>query len=74
MLTLPDAIIPILQPFSAIFQHRTWMKAQVLLIGAILVSKLSDYVRLSVKGKCPPSELLDYHTTMRQLMSGVRST
>ena len=38
------------------------------------MSKLSDYVRLSVKGKCPPSELLDYHTTMRQLMSGVRST
>ena len=36
MLTLPDAIIPILTPFSMLFQHRTWMKAQVLLVGAIL--------------------------------------
>ncbi len=36
MLTLPDAIIPVLQPFSVLFQHRTWMKAQVLLVGAIL--------------------------------------
>jgi hypothetical protein len=36
MLTLPDAIIPILTPFSALFDRRTWMKVQVLLIGAIL--------------------------------------
>ena len=36
MLTLPDAIITILTPFSMLFQHRTWMKAQVLLVGAIL--------------------------------------
>ncbi len=39
MLTLPDPIIPILQPFSTLFQQRTWMKAQVLLIGAILAPR-----------------------------------
>ena len=36
MLTLPDAIIPILKPFSMVFQTRTWTKAQLLLVGAIL--------------------------------------
>ena len=39
MLTLPDPIIPILQPFSTLFQQRTWMKAQVLLVGAILAPR-----------------------------------
>ena len=36
MLTPPDAIVPILRPFSTLFQQRTWLKAQVLLFGAIL--------------------------------------
>ena len=36
MLTLPDAILPILNPFATLFQSRTWQKAQVLLVGAIL--------------------------------------
>ena len=36
MLTPPDVIVPILQPFSTLFQRRTWTKAQLLLFGAIL--------------------------------------
>ena len=36
MFTPPDAIVPILQPFSTLFQQRTWQKAQILLVGAIL--------------------------------------
>lgn len=36
MLTLPAAIIPILTPFAMLFQRRTWMKGQVLLMGGIL--------------------------------------
>ena len=36
MLTLPDTIISALQPFSTLFRHSTWMKAQLLLVGAIL--------------------------------------
>lgn len=36
MLTLPEVIISILTPFAALFQLRTWLKAQVLLMGTIL--------------------------------------
>ena len=36
MLTLPDAIVAVLLPFATLFQNRTWLKAQVLLVGAIL--------------------------------------
>ena len=36
MLTLPDAILSVLLPFATLFQNRTWGKAQVLLVGAIL--------------------------------------
>ncbi len=36
MLTLPDAIVTVLMPFAALFQNRTWCKAQVLLVGAVL--------------------------------------
>ena len=32
----PDAIIYLLQPFSTLFRHSTRMKAQILLVGAIL--------------------------------------
>ena len=36
MLTLPDAILPVLIPFATLFRSPTWQKAQVLLVGAIL--------------------------------------
>ena len=36
MLTPPESIVPILQPFSTLFHRRTWTKAQLLLFGAIL--------------------------------------
>ena len=36
MLTLPDAIVSVLFTFAILFQHRTWQKAQVLLVGTIL--------------------------------------
>lgn len=36
MLTLPDTIIALLEPFALLFQKRTWTKAQVLLVGAVL--------------------------------------
>ena len=39
MLTLPDAIISVLQPFSTLFRDRTWSKAQLLLVGAILAPR-----------------------------------
>lgn len=36
MLTLPEAILPVLNPFATMFRGPTWRKAQVLLVGAIL--------------------------------------
>ena len=36
MLTLPDAILPVLHPFATLFRSPTWLKAQILLVGAIL--------------------------------------
>ena len=37
MLTLPDAIVSLLIPFATLFHSPTWRKAQILLVGAILV-------------------------------------
>ena len=39
MLTLPDAIVSLLNPFAPMFQARTWTKAQVLLVGAVLATR-----------------------------------
>ena len=36
MLTLPDAILPVLHPFATLFRNPAWRKAQILLVGAIL--------------------------------------
>ena len=36
MLTLPNAILPVLHPFATLFRNPTWLKAQILLAGAIL--------------------------------------
>ena len=33
MLTLPDAIVPLLLPFATLFTNPTWRKAQLLLMG-----------------------------------------
>ena len=38
MLTLPNAIISILKPFAPMFQAKTWTKAHVLLVGAVLAT------------------------------------
>ena len=47
MLTLPDAILTVLLPFATLFQNRTWLKSQVLLVGAILAP-----------GQCPVAAAL----------------
>ena len=36
MLTLPEAILPVLIPFATLFRNPTWRKAQILLVGAVL--------------------------------------
>jgi len=36
MLSLPASIVSILQPFSCLFTHPTWLHVQVLLAGTLL--------------------------------------
>ena len=36
MLTLPDGILPVLDPLATLFRTPTWRKAQILLVGAVL--------------------------------------
>ncbi len=36
MLILPKTIIPLVLPFRPVFSKSTWLKAQVLVVGAIL--------------------------------------
>ena len=38
MLTMPNAIVPILAPFAMLFTNPTWRKAQLLLVGAVLAT------------------------------------
>lgn len=58
MLTLPEAILPIMEPFANLFQRRTWLKVQVLLVGAILATgQRTVAAALRVMGR---SHLPDY--------------
>ena len=67
MFTLPDAIVPILQPFSTMFQQRTWTKAQVLLIGAILSPRKRTITSaLRVMGLSDDSGFSKYHHVLNR--------
>ena len=58
MLTLPDAILPVLHPFATLFRNPTWLKAQILLAGAILApGQRTVAAALRVMGR---SDHLDY--------------
>jgi hypothetical protein len=67
MLTLPDAIISVLKPFSMLFQHRTWMKTQVLLVGAILSpGKRTVTSALRVMGLSDDRSFARYHHVLNR--------
>ena len=67
MLTLPDSIIPILQPFSTLFQQRTWVKAQVLLIGAVLAPRKRTVTSaLRVMGLSDDTGFAKYHHVLNR--------
>ena len=38
MLTLPNAIVALLLPFTTLFTNPTWQKARLLLVGAVLAT------------------------------------
>ena len=67
MLTLPDAIIPLLNPFAPMFQARTWSKAQVLLIGAVLATRKRTVTSaLRVMGLSDDTSFARYHHVLNR--------
>ncbi len=67
MLTLPESIITILTPFSTLFQRRTWLKVQVLLLGAILApGKRTVTSALRVVGLSDASTFANYHQVLNR--------
>ncbi len=67
MLTLPEAIISILAPFAMLFQSRTWTKAQVLLVGAVLSpGKRTVTSALRVMGLSGDSSFACYHQVLNR--------
>ena len=74
MLTLPTAIITLLQPFSALFDARTWRKVHILLVGAILApGKRTVTSALRVMGLSEnPSYALYHHVLNRAVWSSLQ--
>lgn len=67
MLTLPVAIITLLRPFSTLFDGRTWRKAQVLLVGAILApGKRTVTSALRIMGLSEQSDFALYHHVLNR--------
>ena len=62
MLTLADTIISLLTPFSTLFHRRTWLKSQLLLVGAILApGKRTVTSALRVMGLEDDQNFARYH-------------
>ena len=67
MLTLPAAIITVLDPFSVLFDARTWRKAHILLVGAILApGKRTVTSALRVMGLCHQDDFALYHHVLNR--------
>ena len=67
MLTLPDAIVPILSPFAALFTNPTWQKAQLLMMGAILTTgQRTVAAALRVMGRCDQRDYARYHEALNR--------
>ena len=67
MLTLPDAIISVLRPFSTLFRDRTWSKAQLLLVGAILAPRRRTVTSaLRVMGLSDDAGFAKYHQVLNR--------
>ena len=67
MVTLPVSIIRLLEPFSAIFQVKTWQKAQLLLVGAILSpGKRTVTSALRVMGLSGDGNFARYHHVLNR--------
>ena len=67
MLTLPDAIVPILSPFAMLFTNPTWQKAQLLLVGAVLTTgQRTVAAALRVMGRSDQRDYARYHEVLNR--------
>ena len=67
MLTLPDAILPVLHPFATLFRSPTWLKAQILLAGAILApGQRTVAAALRVMGRSDHLDYARYHEVLNR--------
>ena len=67
MLTLPDAIVPILALFATLFSNPTWRKAQLLLVGAILApGQRTVAAALRVMGRSDQRDYARYHEVLNR--------
>ncbi len=74
MLTLPDAILPLLVPFATLFSNPTWRKAQVLLVGAILTpGQRTVAAGLRVMGRSGHRDYARYHEVLNRAVWSPRA-
>lgn len=67
MLTLPDAIVPILTPFAMLFPNPAWQKAQPLLAGTILTTgQTTVAAALRVMGRSDQGDFPRYHEVLNR--------
>jgi len=67
MLTLPNAIVPILAPFAMLFTTPTWQKAQLLMVGAILaMGQRTVAAALRVMGRRDQRDYARYHEVLNR--------
>ena len=82
MLTLPDAILPVLHPFATLFRNPTpgrgrgqaWLKAQILLVGAILApGQRTVAAALRVMGRSDQRDYAHYHEVLNRAVWSSRA-
>ena len=67
MLTLPDAILRVLHPFATLFRTPTWLKAQILLSGAILApGQRTVAAARRVRGRSDHLDYARYHEVLNR--------
>jgi hypothetical protein len=67
MLILPEPIMTLLAPFESVFRRPTWVKAQILFVGAILATgKRTVTAALRVMGLGDDAHFSSYHQVLNR--------
>lgn len=74
MLTLPESIMTLLRPFKPQFSQPTWVKGQVLMVGAILATgKRTVTAALRVMGLADEAHFSKYHQVLNRAVWSPRN-